>query len=775
MRELSTAPPPGMVRHISEDEEDLKQLLGAEHDFHAKRTLEAQERSTAAKQKLAQRRQNLVQKYRQKIQDEDRDQVTRDDLNQLLEMEQTYGQNDGKELKQLLKAEQYIDLEAGEDLKQLVEAEQEHEAAQEMAMIAEQEYEEAQEIAMIAKQKIEHGRSALMRLSTTDEGQPCGAESPETETGGGVEQLLTAEQDHHTKRAGDTQERSMKAKEKLEKRRQKMLQQVLVQQQKQMAEWLLMTKEDLEGVKLCEQATAKQQAEAALAKFTRELQNLGDLGVSIDDMKVELNLSEQKLAEAKKSETEVEDLRTTLNLNEQELIEAKKSEAEVEELKIKFNFSEVELVQAKTKLRNIDMVISEGRELALMAQEDNLEQQVRARLEEKVVLLEPAWDKLLKEQALRKKLHNVVQDMKGAVRVFARCRPLSKTERKRGELKGVVSVRDMTTLAVAGPRGEEEFTFDSVFGPTATQDRVFDEAKALLESVLYGYNVCVFAYGQTGSGKTWTMTGNGDDPGLTPRCVHTLFTRIQEMDGVADISVQSYFLELYRDELCDLYFKVKNPRAKSPKLEVKLDHDKMVFVKGATLLDVHSAEELMSLFKSGNSKRQVSATAMNSESSRSHSVFSLLVRVTNRKNGNTCTGKLSLIDLAGSEKAKKTGATKEQLKEASSINSSLSVLGDVIKSLSVGSKHVRYRDNKLTQLMQDSLGGTAKTLMFVNISPAEYNREETIGSLKYASRAKDIKNDVTQMTDTAEISKLKDIIRKLQTVRRPVHDVLLTF
>merc|ERR1711975_170426 len=135
---------------------------------------------------------------------------------------------------------------------------------------------------------------------------------------------------------------------------------------------------------------------------------------------------------------------------------------------------------------------------------------------------------------------------------------------------------------------------------------------------------------------------------------------------------------------------------------------------------------------------------MNSESSRSHSIFSLIVQVTHRTTGKTSTGKLSLIDLAGSERASKTGATKEQLKEAASINSSLSVLGDVINALSTGSGHVPYRNNKLTQLMQDSLGGNAKTLMFVNISPADYNAEEPQTALAYASRVKLITNDAAK-------------------------------
>merc|ERR1719498_323057 len=156
--------------------------------------------------------------------------------------------------------------------------------------------------------------------------------------------------------------------------------------------------------------------------------------------------------------------------------------------------------------------------------------------------------------------------------------------------------------------------------------------------------------------------------------------------------------------------------------------------------------------------RHVGATKMNAESSRSHSIFSILVEVYN-KTTKTSVGKLSLVDLAGSERADKTGATAERLKEAQSINKTLSALGDVISALSNNEKFIPYRNNKLTQLMQDSLGGNAKTLMFVNISPADYNRDETLTSLLYASRVKSIVNDAKKKEESAEVAKLKDIIK----------------
>ena len=187
-----------------------------------------------------------------------------------------------------------------------------------------------------------------------------------------------------------------------------------------------------------------------------------------------------------------------------------------------------------------------------------------------------------------------------------------------------------------------------------------------------------------------------------------------------------------------------------------------VYVRNAELVDVSDGpERIMDVFKAGNKKRKVGSTKMNAASSRSHSILSIVVESTN-PSGKAFFGKLSLIDLAGSERSKKTGATKQQLKEANSINKSLSALGDVIGALTTGADFVPYRNNKLTQLMQDSLGGNAKTLMFVNFSPADYNADETNGSLGYGTRVKSIKNNAVVGSDGRETAKLKAKVRHLQ-------------
>lgn len=199
----------------------------------------------------------------------------------------------------------------------------------------------------------------------------------------------------------------------------------------------------------------------------------------------------------------------------------------------------------------------------------------------------------------------------------------------------------------------------------------------------------------------FTMTGSNDLPGLTPRAVHELFNVIPTMKNTT-VRVRSYFIELYNDNLVDLYhgLEAQSATGAPAPLEIKLDAKKMVFVRNSVVLDADSPEALLGLFERGNAKRHVGATKMNAGSSRSHSVFSILVEVRNDITRKTTVGKLSLVDLAGSERADKTGATGDTLREAQSINKSLSALVDVISALSTNAKFIPYRNNKLTQLMQ---------------------------------------------------------------------------
>ncbi|KAJ8262913.1 hypothetical protein COCON_G00153700 [Conger conger] len=366
------------------------------------------------------------------------------------------------------------------------------------------------------------------------------------------------------------------------------------------------------------------------------------------------------------------------------------------------------------------------------------------------------------ERIMRKKYYNMVEDMKGKIRVFCRIRPMNRTETAGGS-KPVVDCVDEYSVVVETPRGLKEFQFDKVFSTASSQEEVFQDTSRLIQSAIDGFNVCIFSYGQTGSGKTFTMVGDKDlrNPGIMPRAFRKIFDLIQENASKFDFKVSAYMLELYNDRLLDLF--VSPAEAFGRKIEIKKDKKGLVFAQGAETMAAGSAEQLLALLEQGCANRHIAATKMNMESSRSHLIIGITIESTNLTNGSVSYGKLSLVDLAGSERAAKTGAKDDQLKEANSINKSLSALGDVIFALSSEQSYVPYRNNKLTQVMQDSLGGNAKTLMFVNVSPSDCNAEETLTSLTYATRVKAITNSAHKNLESKEIAHLKEIILKLRS------------
>ncbi|KAL4714795.1 hypothetical protein ACJJTC_002654 [Scirpophaga incertulas] len=267
-------------------------------------------------------------------------------------------------------------------------------------------------------------------------------------------------------------------------------------------------------------------------------------------------------------------------------------------------------------------------------------------------------------------------------------------------------------------------------------------ASPIVEEVLKGYNGTIFAYGQTGTGKTYTMAGSNSAPelrGIIPNSFAHIFSHIAKAKDDEKFLVCVTYLEIYNEEVRDLLG--NNPHQS---LEVKERPDIGVFVKDLTGYVVHNADELEKIMAVGNKNRHIGATAMNTESSRSHAIFSITVESSKKGDDGKMhvkMGKLHLVDLAGSERQSKTQATGTRLKEATKINQSLSVLGNVISALVDGkSTHIPYRNSKLTRLLQDSLGGNSKTVMIATIGPAESNYVETISTLRYANRAKNIEN-----------------------------------
>ncbi|XP_032401966.1 LOW QUALITY PROTEIN: kinesin-like protein KIF21A [Xiphophorus hellerii] len=348
---------------------------------------------------------------------------------------------------------------------------------------------------------------------------------------------------------------------------------------------------------------------------------------------------------------------------------------------------------------------------------------------------------------------------------------------------------------------DKAFTYDFVFDMDSQQDAIYSTCtEKLIEGCFEGYNATVFAYGQTGSGKTYTM-GTGFDVniveeelGIIPRAVHHLFKGIEERRQVAqeqgrpvpEFKINAQFLELYNEEVLDLFDSTRDMKQKSH-IKIHEDANGGIYTVGVTTRTVSSEAEMMQCLQLGALSRTTASTQMNVQSSRSHAIFTIhlcQVRVCASDNKvrmitrclmetgemdeyETLTAKFHFVDLAGSERLKRTGATGDRAKEGISINCGLLALGNVISALGDRSKrasHVPYRDSKLTRLLQDSLGGNSQTVMIACISPSDLDFMETLNTLKYANRARNIKNKVMVNQDKAsqQISALRTEIARLQ-------------
>uniref|UniRef100_A0A1Q3EWD5 Putative kinesin-like protein n=1 Tax=Culex tarsalis TaxID=7177 RepID=A0A1Q3EWD5_CULTA len=365
--------------------------------------------------------------------------------------------------------------------------------------------------------------------------------------------------------------------------------------------------------------------------------------------------------------------------------------------------------------------------------------------------------------------------MGDAVKVAIRIRPLNGRERERG-CRMVVDQPSLTEPQIVIGNGisgkPEAFTFNYVFSPTDGQELLYESAvRPLLAKLYAGYNVTILAYGQTGSGKTFTMGTNYDGSedatmGVIPRAIIDIFERIEETRGESETKVACSFMELYQENLYDL---LSEKGSREERVVDIRESNNQIVIPGLTEIPIRSAGETFEVLMRGSQERAVASTAMNAVSSRSHAIFTL--SMTNRTlagdKPTVTTSKFHLVDLAGSERPKKTQATGERFKEGVKINQGLLVLGNVISALgSVGGPagHVPYRESKLTRLLQDSLGGNSLTLMVACVSPADYNCEETINTLRYANRAKNIRNKavINQDPNQAEIRRLNAIIQELR-------------
>ncbi|XP_059227012.1 kinesin-like protein Klp61F [Stomoxys calcitrans] len=365
------------------------------------------------------------------------------------------------------------------------------------------------------------------------------------------------------------------------------------------------------------------------------------------------------------------------------------------------------------------------------------------------------------------------------IQVYVRVRPLNKRERciHSTEIVEVVSPREVVTRHTLDSKLTKKFTFDRTFGPESKQVDVYASVVGpLIEEVLSGYNCTVFAYGQTGTGKTHTMVGNqsaelksswedDSDIGIIPRALCHLFDELRMME--VEFSMRISYLELYNEELFDLLSTDDNT-----KIRIFDDSTKKgsVIIQGLEEIPVHSKDDVYKLLEKGQERRRTASTLMNAQSSRSHTVFSILVHIKeNNMDGEEMLkiGKLNLVDLAGSENVSKAGNEKAvRVRETVNINQSLLTLGRVITALVERTPHIPYRESKLTRLLQESLGGRTKTSIIATISPGHKDIEETLSTLEYAHRAKNIQNKPEVNQKLTKKTVLKEYTEEIDKLKR---------
>lgn len=384
---------------------------------------------------------------------------------------------------------------------------------------------------------------------------------------------------------------------------------------------------------------------------------------------------------------------------------------------------------------------------------------------------------IMEHQRTERDLRNTILELKGNIRVFARVRPLASAE-DNSVFEFPQDDPEQRSLTVVGqPRKSVDgrsstpqrwdFQFDRVFHPHHNQADVFDEVSHLIRSALDGYRVCIFAYGQTGSGKTFTMQGGEQEQsqtrGIIPRSVDLIFSTIssEQRHQAWEYELSASFLEIYNESIRDLCADPQQQQPQDPTPTYEIRHvGSETTVHGLRQIAVQAPEEIHEIIDQANKVRATGATNCNERSSRSHSVFTLMVTATHKATNEKRRGVLNLVDLAGSERLAQSQAKGQVLKETQAINKSLSCLGDVIFALASRKSHIPYRNSKLTHLLQNSLGGNCKTLMLVNLAPA--NAPEGLCSLRFGHKVNscDIGTAKVQTSSAPPSSSAKPAPRK---------------
>ncbi|XP_064141559.1 centromere-associated protein E isoform X1 [Loxodonta africana] len=360
----------------------------------------------------------------------------------------------------------------------------------------------------------------------------------------------------------------------------------------------------------------------------------------------------------------------------------------------------------------------------------------------------------------------------GAVAVCVRVRPLNSREEALGEDTQVYWKTDKNTIYQVD--GSKSFSFDRVFHSNETTKNVYEEiAVPIIESAIQGYNGTIFAYGQTASGKTYTMMGSQDYLGVIPRAIHDIFKKIKEFPD-REFLLRVSYMEIYNETITDLLCDTR----KMKPLIIREDFNRNVYVSDLTEEVVYTSEMALKWITKGEKNRHYGITKMNQRSSRSHTIFRMILESREKGEPSNCEGSvkvshLNLVDLAGSERAAQTGAEGVRLKEGCNINRSLFILGQVIKKLSDGQVggFINYRDSKLTRILQNSLGGNAKTRIICTVTPVSF--DETLTTLQFASTAKYMKNTPYVNEVSSDEALLKRYRKEIMDLKKQLEEVSL--
>ncbi|KAF5728089.1 kinesin-related protein 2 [Tripterygium wilfordii] len=497
-------------------------------------------------------------------------------------------------------------------------------------------------------------------------------------------------------------------------------------------------------------------------KYESQKKELTDMRAALEELKRENQLQSRECKEACNSLKELQDELMRKSMHVGSLAFA--IEGQVKE-KSKW-FSLLRDLTRKLKIMKMEhMTLLEEASAykKCLADVDELSSTIQLKMKQQTDMHEDLKVKFVEGAKERKELYNRVLELKGNIRVFCRCRPLNVEEIAAGASTAIdfESAKDGELTIISNGAPKRMFKFDAVFGPQADQADVFQDTAPFATSVLDGYNVCIFAYGQTGTGKTFTMEGTEKARGVNFRTLEELFHIMEERQNHYRYGISVSVLEVYNEQIRDLLVPCSQPSMATKRLEIRQVSEGMHHVPGLVEARVNNMNEVWDVLQTGSKARAVGSTVSNERSSRSHCIHCVMVKGENLLNGECTKSKLWLVDLAGSERVAKTEVHGERLKETQNINRSLSALGDVISALATRSPHIPFRNSKLTHLLQDSLGGDSKALMFVQISPNENDLSETLCSLNFASRVKGVElGPARKQLDASELLKYKQLVEK---------------